>query len=460
MYIARFMLLLVLLSAILHASKQSLADAPTYGEIKNAWTTNETSTWDGKKLTLTTADGSLLGAGWCTQEVDLKQNLDLEFKVNLGAFDDEGADGIVFVLTNAENPESSGEGLGYFGLTPSFALEIDTYPNDGEHMGDDQGDPAEDHLAIDINGVVDHHESQYPVIGLGNIEDDKEHILHIKWDASKKLFIANLDNRKTPLISTTTDIVNDIFGGSSKVKIGFTGSTGFCANLQYIVPVKMTWGTPPVPASQTTGDWKTMEAATWDCNKILLTTDEGDMVGAAWYSKQVDLTKNFDFRFKVFLGLNDEFGADGIVFLLAPKPAVGLSGHLLGINDISPSFGIELDTYPNDGEHVGDNQGDPLEDHVAFDIDGSASHIDSNLPVVKVANLEDSKAHDLRITWSATEKILNVYIDPTGSPVPVNSYKIDLIKHFNGISKVSFGFTGSTGMAGNIQYVIPVKLFE
>jgi len=58
--------------------------------------------------------------------------------------------------------------------------------------------------------------------------------------------------------------------------------------------------------------------------------------GSAWAPIQVDLTQDFDLRFKVFLGLS--FGADGIAFVLQSMgaTAIGAAGEGLGVAGIWP----------------------------------------------------------------------------------------------------------------------------
>jgi outer membrane protein assembly factor BamB len=62
-----------------------------------------------------------------------------------------GADGMVFTLqTDANSAGTSGGGLGYQGISPSVAVEFDTYDN-SETVG---GVNGENHVAIEFNGVL------------------------------------------------------------------------------------------------------------------------------------------------------------------------------------------------------------------------------------------------------------------------------------------------------------------
>ncbi len=62
-----------------------------------------------------------------------------------------GADGIVFVLQPISTSiGSTGGGLGFEGITPSVGVTLDTWQNTNNT------DPAYDHVAIQINGDLNH----------------------------------------------------------------------------------------------------------------------------------------------------------------------------------------------------------------------------------------------------------------------------------------------------------------
>ncbi len=67
----------------------------------------------------------------------------------------------------------------------------------------------------------------------------------------------------------------------------------------------------------------------------------------------------------------------------------------------SPSVGVELDTYQNSGE--------PVEDHIAVDENGSVAH--DGVPAIPIANLEDGREHLLRVAWSPRATRLAVALD-------------------------------------------------
>ncbi len=170
------------------------------------------------------------GSVWNINEIDLNNSFDFTFDVFLG-YNDNGADGIAFVLQPiSTSVGSTGGGLGYQNISPSLAVEIDTYYNGGNT------DPTYDHIGIQRNGDVDHGTTNNlagPVGALTgnlNIEDGQEHLLRVVWDATNQTIDAYIDGDLK--VSYTGDIINAIFSGNSNVFWGFTGSTGGARNEQ------------------------------------------------------------------------------------------------------------------------------------------------------------------------------------------------------------------------------------
>jgi gliding motility-associated-like protein len=171
------------------------------------------------------------GTVWNKNQINLSQSFDYYFDVNLGCKDDTGADGIAFVLqTQGTNLGSTGQGIGFKGISPSLGVLIDTWQND------DENDPSYDHITIMMNGVTDHSTANNlsgPVTALegnSNIEDCNWHILRIKWDANAKQLDVSMDD--IPRLSLQKDIVQDIFNSSPLVYWGFGAGTGGSSNKQ------------------------------------------------------------------------------------------------------------------------------------------------------------------------------------------------------------------------------------
>lgn len=183
-----------------------------------------------------------------------------------------------------------------------------------------------------------------------------------------------------------------------------------------------------------------------------LTPDALNSAGSIWSPLKINLNESFQAIFKLNLGCKDGSGADGIVFGFQPvSTSVGQAGGGLGFQDISPSLGIEFDTWEN--WHLGD----PVFDHIAISRNGNLDHGNAfnNLagPVqahVSNANVEDCALHRVRVDWDAGQQLLRVWFDCELRL----SWSGDIVGGiFNGDPWVYWGFTASTGAASNLQQV-------
>ncbi|MFT4981839.1 MAG: PKD repeat protein, partial [Bacteroidia bacterium] len=176
---------------------------------------------------LTPANNSQNGSVWNVNLFDLSNPFNFTFDVYLGC-NDGGADGMAFVLQPLSvNAGSSGGGIGYAGINPSFAVEMDTYVN--------ATDPGVDHMAFQTNGIVTHGGTNTlagPVqtsAASGNVEDCAWHVLNINWDPITMIMNAYFDG--VLRLTYTGDIINNLFGGNPNVYWGFTAATGGANNL-------------------------------------------------------------------------------------------------------------------------------------------------------------------------------------------------------------------------------------
>ncbi len=186
-----------------------------------------------------------------------------------------------------------------------------------------------------------------------------------------------------------------------------------------------------------------------NCNCYQLTTDVNWQSGSVWNKNKIDLNQSFNYIFNVYLGCKDQFGADGIVFVLQPiSTSLGTAGQGLGFQNIVPSIGIPIDTWQNLDFN------DPPYDHIGIYKNGDLVNGTANTlagPVQAVAssgNIEDCQWHTLRIIWDADAKILSAEIDG----VPRVQTHTDLVKNiFNNNGEVYWGFSASTGGQNNVQ---------
>lgn len=181
--------------------------------------------------TLTSDKNNQSGSVWNINKIDLNQPFDFHFNVFLGCRDSDGADGIAFVLQPLSTSiGTTGQGLGIEGVAPSVAVAIDTYANF------DFGDPSYDHVAIHLNGDLNHHTANNiagPVMALENnenIEDCKWHIIRIRWEPASAKMTVFMDGKER--VHTTIPMVQQVFHGDPMVYWGFSGATGGATNHQ------------------------------------------------------------------------------------------------------------------------------------------------------------------------------------------------------------------------------------
>jgi gliding motility-associated-like protein len=180
-------------------------------------------------ITLTPAQGNRFGGFWNKKKVYLDQDFDISSKVFLGN-NDVGADGMAFVLQNQSiSAGTAGGGVGYAGITPSFAVEFDTYYNGGIDPGTGQ-----DHIALVKNGealsLAAHSEFANPYYT--EMEDGRFHNVRFVWTASTKNFQVYYEGIKR--FDVTVDLKASIFNNADFVYWGFAAATGGLNNLHQV----------------------------------------------------------------------------------------------------------------------------------------------------------------------------------------------------------------------------------
>ena len=129
--------------------------------------------------TLTQNVGTQHGSVWNNNKIDLNQSFDFTFQVFLGCADNNGADGIAFVLQPISTSVGTlGGGMGYDGVNPAVGVTLDTYQNTSP-----DSDPSYDHVAIQLNGDINHASANTitpatPISATNNnVEDCQNHTL-------------------------------------------------------------------------------------------------------------------------------------------------------------------------------------------------------------------------------------------------------------------------------------------
>jgi len=178
--------------------------------------------------------GTQNGTVWYGEQLDLTLPFDIQFRMNFGSTDANGADGICFVLHTQGTSAIgvSGGGMGYLNFGTSLGIEFDTWQNG------DYADPFFDHIAIQKNGDINHNGVNNIAGPIQadpldqNIEDGEFHIVQITWDPSTQLIQVFFDC--VLRLEGNEDLINEIFNGQSQVWWGFTAATGGSSNVQTV----------------------------------------------------------------------------------------------------------------------------------------------------------------------------------------------------------------------------------
>ena len=180
------------------------------------------------EVTLTNDQGNLYGTMWSNQEILFDEDFLIQSELFFG-FNDWGADGIAFVLQpQSSNAGGAGGGIGYADITPSLAIEFDTYFNTGS-------DPiTNDHVAIIKNGQpysIGLHSEFITPVDIGNVENGQWHTASFEWTASTQKLKLIFDGIQ--LFDVTIDLAA-IFPTNNSVFWGFTSATGGANNLHKV----------------------------------------------------------------------------------------------------------------------------------------------------------------------------------------------------------------------------------
>jgi gliding motility-associated-like protein len=182
---------------------------------------------------LTTTQGNQNGTVWYSDQINVTEPFEIIFEMLLGALDDNGADGIVFILQTdgTDAIGNTGEGMGYSGFSPSLGIEFDTWQNGNLF------DPTYDHIAVQSNGNVNHNSvlqiadpvqaSEFSV----NVENGQYHTVKITWEPLTNTLEVYFDCNLR--ISTLVNM-QSIFGVQEEVYWGFSGATGGAWNTQIV----------------------------------------------------------------------------------------------------------------------------------------------------------------------------------------------------------------------------------
>lgn len=180
---------------------------------------------------------------------------------------------------------------------------------------------------------------------------------------------------------------------------------------------------------------------------LRLSTASFDSAGSVFTASPVDLgeANSFStyFRFRISsipetFGDDDGPGADGLAFVVQTQANnVGGAGSGIGYEGISPSLGVEFDTYDNGAP------GDPNGNHVGVDLDGSTSSVASAIEPVR---FNEGFVWNVWIDYDGTSGLLETRwsTDATRPAAAQLSASVDL-ETILGEPQGFIGFTSATG---------------
>ena len=185
---------------------------------------------DEECIRLTPDQQGQIGCAWLPQEVDFSMPLVHEMTVQFGSNTTDGADGICLTYQNNGTATcgTPGQGIASAGIPNSFIIEFDTWRNGG------LSDPVADHIAVNLNGDMNHANSIAGPVTVGELEDGLEHTVEFRWDPTTMEYTILLDG--AIIIQSNFDIVGNVFGGDPLVYWGYTSSTGGSTNEHIMCP--------------------------------------------------------------------------------------------------------------------------------------------------------------------------------------------------------------------------------
>ncbi|RAR41548.1 isopeptide-forming domain-containing fimbrial protein, partial [Paenibacillus sp. MDMC362] len=143
------------------------------------------------------------------------------------------SDGLTFTLqTGTTSQDTNGGGLGYYGISPSFAVKYDTFKNDVYK------DPSANYVGLAVNGDVVNQAGWYTDLNQYNSVNNTNYALSngtqyytwIDYNSSAQnvqVYLGTSPDRvnASKVLDVNGIDLSSIFGGQS-IHAGFTGSTG------------------------------------------------------------------------------------------------------------------------------------------------------------------------------------------------------------------------------------------
>ena len=171
-------------------------------------------------LRLTPSTGNQVGSAFTSSTIALGADASFSaaFGFNINQLGNGGADGLVFVVqTTSSNGGSSGQGIGYSGITNSVGVKFDTYQN--------SGDLSSNFVGVVLGGNINAVSSAASPY---NLKGGTDLYAFVDYNGATKDLQVRLSNTTTrptaALIDYTVDLVAQL--NSSNAYVGFTSATG------------------------------------------------------------------------------------------------------------------------------------------------------------------------------------------------------------------------------------------
>jgi len=208
---------------------------PNFSTEQAGWSANGNASFgtinSSTAIILTPSTGTQVGTAFWKQQISLSNNASFStfftYQIDQNS---SRADGITFIIQQqgATAMAATGEGLGYGGFTgANMAIEFDTYQNGY--------DPDNNHIALDLNGSVNHSSNGGLVKSINtstlDLADGNLKYVWIDYNGSTHLLEVRISysntRPSTATLSTTNYNLSSIFTNSN-VYFGFGAATGGC----------------------------------------------------------------------------------------------------------------------------------------------------------------------------------------------------------------------------------------